>query len=257
VNTSHRAEKLLWSNCCSHTYSFLLLKLASTLNSMAEALTFAEDEAKENKKKAETAVKNEQEIRKSRDTERAQASAEFEKQLGELRKSYNEALNAKSKLRDQIDVMESSHKAKISALKRNSRSNQLLAVSGFLVSMCSSVASHYKISQTDIMNNLCSPVLPGQTNFRDKSMILDAPWWAPPGAIKETAFLLCGDRKRTRMEWDWVNSKMTAYSLSGSKATRIWTVRAHEVEISGKANKILLKTKYGKVKRELTAPWLN
>lgn len=187
--------------------------------------------------------------------------AEYTKQLNSLRESYNDELQNGKQIKEHVEEMETRHEHIVRKLKQSNVTFICLAAVGF------SIASGYVDPEaivarievqveraTDFTRDyMCAPVPPG-FSLPDEVSTFDAPWWAPEGT-KEACFSVCGDRSRSRLHWDWINNKLSAFTLGkNGKSTRLWTYRIPDADVS--RGKILLKSRSGQVERKLVAPWV-
>jgi hypothetical protein len=181
-------------------------------------------------------------------------------QLKSLRQTYNEELQNGDTMKVQMEEMEVHHVAHVRMYKVSTAVAVLVAASALSVAtgvvdpaqVQAQIKSHALVALEIARDSMCAPVPPGFA-MPDATGTFDAPWWAPRGA-EEQCFQVCGDRTRSRMHWDWINNKLSTYTLGKEgKATRIWTMRVPDAKVSG--DKILIKSWDGKVQRVLTAPW--
>lgn len=63
------------------------------------------------------------------------------------------------------------------------------------------------------MNAMCAPAMPG-TTFGTEDASFEAPWWAP-ASMKESAFAICDDRRRTSLKWS--NGRLVVAEVGTSK----------------------------------------
>jgi vacuolar-type H+-ATPase subunit H len=247
----------------SHSVT-LVIQLNCSLKKTSE--TLAEIKKAEEKARAECeAVRNEHEAFKLEQKAKMNAQvAKYSAQLQSLRESYNSELYNGQKLKDIMEEREIHHVCEIRKYKKGTIATICLATLAVAIAsgivhpsqirdqlMAHAVAG-FETAVESTRDSMCGPV-PNGFAVPNNSFTLDAPWWAPEGK-KEQWFALCGDRTRSRMHWDWINSKLSAYALEKSgRANRLWTLRVPDARVS--KDKIYIETKDGKLQRELVAPW--
>jgi hypothetical protein len=190
--------------------------------------------------------------------------ANYTAKLQSLRESYNAELCNGQQMKSSIEEMEIQHDREIRKYKKGTIASVCLAT--LALSVATGIVKPYEVRERlmarasavmhttmeSMRDSMCGPVPNGFT-LPDKSFTFDAPWWAPEDS-KEKWFALCGDRSRSRMHWDWINNKLSAYVLEkNGKVGRLWTLRVPNARVTG--DKILIETLDGKVQRELLAPW--
>jgi hypothetical protein len=255
------------ATCCSSIslshYSFFVsfLQLNCSLKKTAEAL--AELQKAEQKLKTECeALKDEQEATKREHKAKMDAQvAEYTKELDGLRASYNDELQNGRQLQEFVDNIEGKYDYTIRMFKMRNALFFLSAVIGFSIVVgyierpeviMAKIQVRARRAREFTRDYMCAPVPPG-FSLPAEVATFDAPWWAPLGT-KEAAFEVCGDRTRARMHWDWINNKLSMYELrEKDKSSRIWALRIHDADVS--RDKILIKSRRGRVVRKLNAPW--
>lgn len=94
----------------------------------------------------------------------------------------------------------------------------------------------------------CGPAMPGTVLIDD--IHLEAPWWAPTALKPSTFGLICGERTRSRIEWD--ASKLTMRRLDGKDPAVLWEKKLEDATIFPKH--IEFRDKRGKVDK-FKFPW--
>ncbi|GKY95102.1 hypothetical protein MPSEU_000474200 [Mayamaea pseudoterrestris] len=228
--------------------------------------TLAEIKKAEEKARAECeTAKKEHEVFKLAQKAKMDAQvAKYMAQLQTLRESYNTELYSGQKLKDALEEMEVQYDSTIRKYRKGT------FVSICLATLAGGVATgHVKpyeirdrfVAHATVLmenavetgrDNFCGPVPNGFT-MPGNSFTFDAPWWAPEGK-KQEWFALCGDRTRSRMHWDWINNKLSAFALDkDERVRRLWTFRIPDARVVG--DKVLIAGRDGKMQRELSAPW--
>lgn len=243
---------------------FYLFQLTCTLKKTTE--TLAELKRAEEKAKAECeAIRNEHETFKREQKAKMDAQvAHYTRKLQSLRESYNAELCNGQQMKATMTDMEIQHDQEIRKYKMKTVASICVATLAVAVAcgvikpreirdrLVAQASAYIDSSIENLRDNMCGPVPNGFT-LPSKSFTFDAPWWAPDES-KEKWFSLCGERTRSRMHWDWINNKLSTYSLDKEgKPHRLWTFRVPNARVMG--DRILIEAKDGKVQRELLAPW--
>lgn len=103
------------------------------------------------------------------------------------------------------------------------------------------------------MDSICGPVFPG-TRLNSESRF-EAPWFAP-GALKETAFAMCGDRPRVSMSWTEKGGgigRLSVDTLDENKPRSLLERNALSVVV--KFDRLDIMEKKGKVEA-IKLPWV-
>jgi hypothetical protein len=119
-----------------------------------------------------------------------------------------------------------------------------------LVIVCLTFALLWTKFQNPILNNLCAPAAPGTKIVRG-GLPAEAPWWAPDD-MKASAFVICGQRTRVRVESS--KGKLTLSYPDGNVKKDTVAKRLRFNHAIVEADGLVVVNKKG-ASRSIDAPW--
>jgi hypothetical protein len=108
------------------------------------------------------------------------------------------------------------------------------------------------LHKTAVTDAFCAPVIPGHEFREPLQARFEAPWWAPQAAKKQAFTSICGERIRTRLEFQ--GDKVTIYALHNDSPSE--SIRSGRIGFGLRCGyeKLIIKNRRGSFE-EAHAPW--